>query len=162
MKDITYENNYEIYQNISCDPTTWKVRVFKTIDEYSDDVDNFDDCCNPPIKYEYEINFSYVERYWGYCECEPGDEDYREDHQCCGRICDWDAPVVSISRCYKYDSGEWEGDEHDYWDFEDSFYKDSVEEKARKEEEERKLRIKQLEEQIADCKHELDKIMVDN
>lgn len=156
LKDITYERNYEIYQKTSCDPSIWMVKIFKTFDEYLEESEVNKNC--EVIKYEYEINFSFDERYWGYCECEPDDKDYREDHKCCGHGCDWTAPTVSIFKCYKYDSGEWEGDEHNYWDFEDSFYKDVLEEKARKEEEEKRLRIEELEKQIANCKNELDKL----
>ena len=109
-------------------------------------------------KYHYEIHFSYEERYWGYCECQPGDKDYNEDHQCCGHGCDWDAPVVAVYKCYDVDNGVWNGDEHDYWDFEDVFYKDDLELKARIEEEAKRQRIKDLEKQIASYQNDLDKL----
>ena len=108
--------------------------------------------------YYYEIHFSYEERYWGYCECQPGDKDYNEDHQCCGHVCDWDAPVVAVYKCYDVDNGVWNGDEHDYWDFEDVFYKDDLELKARIEEEAKRQRIKDLEKQIASYQNDLDKL----
>ena len=156
LKDITYESNYEICQKTPCDPSIWMVRVFR----YSPTIfDNkVDEDWSYSCDYEYEIKFSCDERWWGYCECKSGDEDYRDDHKCCGHGCDWIAPTVSISKCYDYDYGTWNGDEHDYWDFEDSFYKDEIEVKAKKEEEEKRLRIEQLEKEMADCKKELDKL----
>lgn len=108
--------------------------------------------------YHYEIHFSSEERYWGYCECEPGDKDYNEDHQCCGHGCDWDAPMVTVYKCYDVDNGVWNGDEHDYWDFEDAFYKDDLELKARIEEEAKRQRIEDLEKQIASYQNDLDKL----
>lgn len=108
--------------------------------------------------YHYEIHFSYEERYWGYCECQPGDDDYNEGHQCCGHGCDWDAPAVRVYKCYDVDNGVWNGDEHDYWDFEDAFYKDDLELKARIEEEAKRQRIKELEKQIASYQNDLDKL----
>lgn len=111
----------------------------------------------PELKnYHYEIHFSYDERYLGYCECQPGDEDYNEDYQCCGHGCDWDAPTVTVYKCYDVDDGVWNGDEHDYWDFEDAFYKDDLELKARIEEEAKRQRIKELEKQIASYQNDLD------
>lgn len=106
--------------------------------------------------YHYEFHFSYDERYLGYCECQPGDEDYNEDYQCCGHGCDWDAPTVTVYKCYDVDDGVWNGDEHDYWDFEDAFYKDDLELKARIEEEAKQQRIKYLEKQIASYQNDLD------
>lgn len=108
--------------------------------------------------YHYEIHFSSNERYLGYCECQPGDEYYNEDYQCCGHGCDWDAPTVTVYKCYDVDDGVWNGDEHDYWDFEDAFYKDDLELKARIEEEAKRQRIKELEKQIASYQNDLDKL----
>lgn len=156
LKDITYERNYEIYQKTPCDPSIWMVKIFKTFDEYLKESEVNDNC--EAIKYEYEIEFSYVERYWGYCDCDEGDKDYREDHQCCGHGCDWDAPAVTVYKCYDVDDGVWNGDEHDYWDFEDAFYKDDLERKARIEEEAKRQRIKELEKQITSYQNDLDKL----
>ena len=50
----------------------------------------YDNCkCVEESDFKYEITFSYDERNWGYCECSPGDPDYREDKHCCGHVCDW-------------------------------------------------------------------------
>ena len=91
----------------------------------------------------------------GYCECQPGDDDYNEDRQCCGHSCDWDAPAVTVYKCYDVDDGVWNGDEHDYWDFEDAFYKDDLELKAHIEEEAKRQRIKELEKQITSYQNDL-------
>lgn len=88
----------------------------------------------------------------------PEDKDYNKDHQCCGHGCDWDAPTVTVYKCYDVDRGARDGDEHDYWDFEDTFYKDNLELKARMEEEEKRRRIKLLEEQIASYQDDLKKL----
>ena len=111
-----------------------------------------------PKNYHYEFHFSYEERNWGYCQCQPGDEDYNEEHQCCGHGCDWEAPAVRVYKCYDVDDGVWDGDEHDYWDFEDAFYKDDLELKARIEEEAKRQRIEELERQIASYQDDLDKL----
>lgn len=150
LRDIAYEQNYEIIQKTIADPTYWIVRIFKEDWLHSEDYD--------VIRYGYEIHFSYDERWNGYCECLPDDDDYREDHKCCGHGCDWVAPSVTIFKCYNYDQGTWNGDEHDYWGFEDSFYKDDLEQKARKEQEDKKLRILELEEQIKNCKKEINNL----
>ena len=148
--DIKDKYSYQIVPNEYGD--IYSVNLWEKIDTgkwYSDL-----DCKN----YHYEIHFSYEERYLGYCECEPGDDDYNEDHQCCGHGCDWDAPAVTVYKCYDVDYGEWDGDEHDYWDFEDAFYKDDLELKARREEEAKQQRIKELESQIASCQSDLEKL----
>lgn len=154
LKDITYESYYEIYQKTISDQSIWMVKIYKTPEDLPENLEDLK--YYSPTKYEYEINFSYVGRYWGYCECDAADEDYREDYQCCGHGCDWDAPVITISRCYEVDYGQWDGDEHDYWDFEDAFYKDDLELKARIEEEAKRQRIKDLEKQIASYQNDLD------
>ncbi|HAU87500.1 MAG TPA: hypothetical protein DCW90_19040 [Lachnospiraceae bacterium] len=92
--------------------------------------------------YNYEICFSYDERNWGYCECTPDMEDYREDKKCCGHGCDASFCSFSLHKINHIVSDSWHGDEHDYWDFEDEFYMDDKElaDKKNKEETERKIR----------------------
>lgn len=72
--------------------------------------------------YQYEIDFLYNQRDWGYCQCTPNMNDYREDKNCCGHGCDWWAPSFEIRKSYCMGKQSWNGDEHDYWDFEDEFY----------------------------------------
>ncbi len=33
-----------------------------------------------------------------YCMCKPTDRGYNEEHHCCGNGCDWEAPVIQISK----------------------------------------------------------------
>lgn len=118
------------------------------------DYDDYD-CPN----YNYSINIGYDERLWGYCQCSPEDEDYREDKDCCGHGCDWCAPCLTLNKIYLVTSYDWNGDAHDFWDFEDNFYKSELElneqnEKIKKEEE-----IQRLNELIKDSKKKLKELM---
>ena len=88
--------------------------------------------CAEESDFRYEITFSYDERNWGYCECSPGDPDYREDKHCCGHGCDWEAPSVEVRKSFLVSNHSWHGDEHDYWDFEDKFYANDKEENEKK------------------------------
>lgn len=150
FEDVKDEGFYQIVPSEYGD--SYCVTLWEKIDtgKWYNDLD----CKN----YHYEIHFPYEERYWGYCECMPGDEGYDERRLCCGHGCDWNAPVVTVYKCYDVDYGEWNGDEHDYWDFEDAFYKDDLELKARIEEEAKQQRIKDLERQIASYQDDLMKL----
>lgn len=145
--DVKDENHYQIVSNEYGD--IYSVILWEKNDAGKWYLD--ENCKN----YHYEIHFSYDERYLGYCECQPGDDDYNEDRQCCGHSCDWDAPAVTVYKCYDVDDGVWNGDEHDYWDFEDAFYKDDLELKAHIEEEAKRQRIKELEKQITSYQNDL-------
>lgn len=105
--------------------------------------------------FRYEITFSYDEHNWGYCECKPGDPDYREDKHCCGHGCDWDAPSIEVRKSFLVSNHSWNGDEHDYWDFEDKFYADDKEENEKKLLAEREYKIKNLKETIENAQKEL-------
>ena len=91
--------------------------------------------------YQYEINFNYDPRDWGYCECTPDMEDYREDKHCCGHGCDWWAPAFEMRKSFGVSNHKWHGDEHDYWEFEDEFYASDKElaEKIEKERREKEI-----------------------
>lgn len=102
--------------------------------------------------------FSYDERNWGYCQCSPGDPDYREDKHCCGHGCDWEAPSVEVRKSFLVSNHSWSGDEHDYWDFEDKFYADDKEENKKKLLAEREYKIKNLKETIENAQKELKKL----
>ena len=56
---------------------------------------------------------------------------------------------------FEIGSKVWEGDEHDYWNFEDKFYK--VDEKE-KQEKQKQAKINRLKNQIEDLQKELDKL----
>ena len=135
--DITYKNSEE-YLSIG----------ILAIDLYDEVKDEY-------LNYIYEIEFSYDERLWGYCECSKEDKDYDERYKCCGHGCDWSAPKYSIRKIEQICTNSWEGDQHDYWDFKDNFYNVTEEEK---EKEIKNNRIKELEEMIKRCKKELDEL----
>ena len=103
-----------------------------------------------PTDYTYKINFEIDERDWRFCQCSEGDEDYDERYNCCGHGCDWSAPACSIEKVIEIGSKAWVGDEHDYWNFKDKFYK--VDEKEKQE------KINRLKNQIEDLQKELDKL----
>ena len=70
----------------------------------------------------YRIDFLYDCRYWGYCECEPYDEGYDENHNCCGDGCDWEAPSFRLTK-ERITSFSWSGKEKDYWEYENEYKK---------------------------------------
>lgn len=110
------------------------------------------------LNYKYEIDFTYWERNYGYCECTSSDPDYREDKQCCGHGCDWDAPRFEMRKSLLVSSQTWDGDEHDYWNFEDKFYANDDEANRKKELIEREYKIKNLKETIENAQKELKKL----
>ena len=91
--------------------------------------------------YDYKISFNFEDRHWGYCECTPDMPDYREDKQCCGNGCDANFCEFNLYQIMKVAHGSWEGDEHDYWDFEDDFYKTDEELLLKKQKEDKKHEI---------------------
>ena len=99
--------------------------------------------------YYYRICFSYDKRDWGYCECTPDMEDYREDKKCCGHGCDASFCSFSLHKINNIMSDSWHGDEHDYWDFEDKFYMDDKELADKKNKEETERKIRELQERIS-------------
>lgn len=104
-------------------------------------------------EYQYEIYFLYDKRDWGYCQCTPDMKDFREDKHCCGHGCDWWAPSFEIRKSYYMGKHSWEGDEHDYWDFEDEFYASDKELADKKEKEDKERLITELKNRIeADSK----------
>lgn len=107
--------------------------------------------------YFYEIEFGFDVRDWGNCECEEGDIDYRADKYCCGHGCDWDAPTISLYKTEILLNHDFDGDEHDFWDFEDGYYKldkETNEEKTHKCKSERitylKTNIERMQAELAD------------
>lgn len=98
--------------------------------------------------YDYKLCFTYDTRDYGYCECTPDMRDYREDKQCCGHGCDAAFCEFSLYKVLHIASGSWEGDEHDYWDFEDEFYLSDKELAEKKEKEDRERQIEELRNRI--------------
>ncbi|WP_195966776.1 hypothetical protein [Clostridium sp. 1001283B150210_160208_E6] len=118
------------------------------------DIEDDEDDCNY-LNFTYKIDFIRDERNWGYCTCSEDDEDYDARHKCCGHGCDWSAPSFTIRKEYYTGNYSWNGDEHDYWDFEDKFYNVTLEEK---EDLQKKTQIKSLEEQIKTLTEKLHKL----
>lgn len=98
--------------------------------------------------YDYRICFSYDDRLYGYCECTPDMDGYREDKDCCGYSCDAVFCKFKLQKILNITEDSWNGDEHDYWDFEDEFYKQKKELADKKKEEDKIIEIKRLKEQI--------------
>ena len=99
-------------------------------------------------KYNYKLCFAYDTRNYGYCECTPDMPDYREDKHCCGHGCDAAFCKFSLHKVLHIASGSWEGDEHDYWEFEDEFYLSDKELDEKKEKEDREREIEELKNRI--------------
>lgn len=98
--------------------------------------------------YDYKLCFTYDTRDYGYCQCTPDMPDYREDKHCCGHGCDAAFCKFSLHKVLHIVSGTWEGDEHDYWDFEDEFYLSDKELAEKKEKEDREREIEELKNRI--------------
>ena len=98
--------------------------------------------------YDYKLCFSYDERNWGYCECTPDMPDYREDKHCCGHGCDASFCAFELHKIVHVINDTWDGDEHDYWDFEDELSGSDKELADKKAEEDRLRKIEELKNQI--------------
>lgn len=146
---IQYLNKYEYYFNIDIS-NLYDVRIYvRFYKNATDDSDEED------IPVTYEFSFGSDQRYYGDCDCTPNDKDYREDKECCGHGCDWDAPNVDIYKRELINDASWQGDQHDYWDFEDEFYLDDKEANEKRMKEEREYKIKNLKETIENAQKEL-------
>ena len=99
--------------------------------------DKNNNCCN----YKYKIIFNIDERFQGYCFCKSTDEDYDDRYKCCGHNCDWDAPQFILQKIENIGSSSFDGDQHDFWNFEDKFNEICEEEEKKLE---IQLKIKQL------------------
>jgi len=108
--------------------------------------------------YYYCIEFNWDERHLGYCECTSKDKNYNDKHKCCGIECDFIAPSLNISKIINLGNYSWEGQEKDYWRYEDQFkineqYKNKEIIKFRI-----KQKRKQLKDKIVKLKKELEKL----
>lgn len=108
--------------------------------------------------YDYKFEFTYDERNWGYCECTPDMDDYREDKHCCGHGCDASFCEFELHKILHIAKDTWHGDEHDYWDFEDEFYASDKELADKKAEEDRERKIRNLKETIEEATKKLAKL----
>ena len=149
---IIIENPVNEYNGI-VDAT---ITLIKYSDKESDYYKDYDTPC-----YDYKLCFSYDERNWGYCECTPDMPDYREDKHCCGHGCDASFCAFELHKIVHVINDTWDGDEHDYWDFEDDFYKDDKELADKKAEEDRLREIKELKNQIETASKKLKELVGD-
>ena len=111
--------------------------------------------------YDYRFEFSYDIRDYGYCECSPDMPDYREDKHCCGHGCDASFCQFDLYKVLHITNDTWQGDEHDYWDFEDEFYMNDKELADKKAEEDRLRKIEELKNQIEVASKKLKELMGD-
>lgn len=109
--------------------------------------------------FSYRISIFYDQRDWGYCECTPDMKDYREDKDCCGHGCDWWASGFSLHKVMDVYEYTWNGDEHDFWDFEDDFYKSEYELDEKRRNSEREYKIKEIRERIKVDERRLKELM---
>lgn len=109
------------------------------------------------LDYNYEISLDIDERNWGYCECSDGDKDYDSRHGCCGHGCDWTAPAFSLVKHINIGNSSWNGDAHDFWDFEDKFY--NIDNKQL-EEDKKQAKIKYIQEQIEYYTKQLENVKI--
>jgi hypothetical protein len=111
------------------------------------------------LDYSYSIVFSYDPREWGYCQCTEKDEDYRKDKGCCGHGCDWSAPAFSIIKEIQIGhQQDWNGDEHDYWEYEDNFYKSDKDLASEKAKRDKNDKIKYLQDNIKEMTKQLEEL----
>jgi hypothetical protein len=103
--------------------------------------------------YRYEIELERDERYWGYCECTPGDNGYDEKHKCCGNGCDWVAPAFTLRKIEER-SGSFKGQARDIWKLEEKWeeHLNSYNEKIKQE------RLKRIEDDLERLQKEKDSL----
>ena len=112
--------------------------------------------------HRYKIEITSDERMGGYCECEPDDKDFREDKGCCGHGCDWYAPSFTLHKIIEVENYKWSGDEHDFWDFEDAFYKSESDLEEQKKKSDKEYEIKQIQERMKADEQRLKELMENN
>ena len=112
-----------------------------------------EDCRYP--NYDYWLCFSYDTRDDGYCQCTPDMKDYREDKHCCGHGCDASFCEFGLHKVLLIEQDTWQGDEHDYWEFEDEFYMSDKELADKKAKEDKERMIKSLKETIENATKKL-------
>lgn len=150
LSDLEKYSDYQITIHKSNNDWNGIVDAFVNLIKYTNDEDMRD--CDIP-DFDYELQFFYDERHWGYCQCTPDMEDYREDKRCCGHGCDATFCSFSLHKILNITTDEWHGDEHDYWDFEDEFYKEDRKLAEKKEKERKEREIVELKARIeADSK----------
>lgn len=122
----------------------------------------YDSWSNITQDFSYQIQVYYDPRDLGYCECTLDMKDYREDKHCCGHGCDWWAPSFSLHKVMDVYQHTWDGDEHDFWDFEDDFYKSEFDLEEQKKKLDREYEIKQIQERMKADEQRLKELMENN
>ena len=164
----SFNNNTDEYKELISDLEKWSdygLSIDKPVNDYCGIIDveisliKYDEESEEDFyeydtpNYDYKLCFSYDERNWGYCECTPDMEDYREDKHCCGHGCDASFCSFSLHKIVNLGGDTWNGDEHDYWEFEDEFYANDKELAEKREKERREREIMELKARIeADSK----------
>ena len=172
----SFDNNTDKYKEFISDLRNWSdygiiienpvneyngiVDATITLIKYSDEESDYYQDYDTP-GHDYKLCFSYDERNWGYCECTPDMPDYRADKHCCGHGCDASFCAFELHKIVHVINDTWDGDEHDYWDFEDDFYKDDKELADKKAEEDRLREIKELKNQIETASKKLKELVGD-
>lgn len=166
----SFNNNAEKYKELISDLEKWSdygLSIDKPVNDYDGIIDveinliKYDEESKEDFyeydtpNYDYKLCFSYDERDWGYCECTPDMDDYREDKHCCGHGCDASFCSFSLHKIVNLGGDTWHGDEHDYWKFEDDFYKTDKELGEKKAEEDKVRMIRNLKETIEEATKKL-------
>lgn len=118
------------------------------------EADEWGDC---QLDFYYDIEFHDEGVYTGFCECAEGDMGYDARYHCCGYGCDWYKPTFSVEKITHLGASGFSGCEHDLWDYSDKYYGITVEEKKKRENEAKKLRIKEEIKSLQEELKELDK-----
>ena len=155
IRDITEYSDYGF--TVSDSKNEWDGTIDVTIYLYRYSKEDMNDYDSPG--YDYELSFGIESRDWGYCQCTPDMPDYREDKRCCGHGCDAAFSKFTLNKIINVKKGSWNGDEHDYWEFEDSFYKNDKELNEEKEKKELEAKIKRLQDTIETSKKELEQLI---
>ena len=169
----SFNNNTDKYKEFISDLEKWSdynVNLDKSRDDYNGiidvtvvlvDINNSEYLDVLYSDYDYRFEFSYDTRDYGYCECTPDMPDYREDKHCCGHGCDAHFCQFDLYKVLHITKDTWQGDEHDYWDFEDEFYMSDKELADKKAEEDRLRKIEELKNQIETDSKKLKELMGD-
>ena len=169
----SFNNNTDKYKEFISDLEKWSdynVNLDKSRDDYNGiidvtvvlvDINNSEYLDVLYSDYDYRFEFSYDTRDYGYCECTPDMPDYREDKHCCGYGCDAHFCQFDLYKVLHITKDTWQGDEHDYWDFEDEFYMSDKELADKKAEEDRLRKIEELKNQIETDSKKLKELMGD-
>ena len=157
IEDLVEWSDYFIVINDSHNTYNGIIDVDVILGKETSDAD-FDCTEYKYSNYRYMISFNINERLYGYCECTPDMPDYREDKHCCGHGCDAIFCEFDLDKVMHITSESWDGDEHDYWDFEEEFYASEEEIAERKLRIDRELAIEELKEKNAAEQKRLEKL----